>query len=112
VGIIAAGADDIARLERNSGKTRNNFDQGAGPTMRSKPNYLSAVLVTGLAAVAIVVAPVAATATAAPNVRTCVNKGPNTTLCESPGNAEINNQIPVDARPQYPFWIGRGGFRR
>jgi hypothetical protein len=80
--------------------------------MRIRLSYITPLLATGAAAVAIAAAP---TATAAPTAihKTCSSSGSGST-CQSPGNVEVNSSPPAVSFYPYgtmPFLIGGGGYR-
>ena len=72
-------------------------------------NYLTTLLATGAAALAIAGAPVAAAAPTAPGdtsqvQQSCANLGGTQTECQTPGNVQVN-----DAPPQVDYFPYAGG---
>ncbi|MDT5103330.1 MAG: hypothetical protein QOI25_843 [Mycobacterium sp.] len=81
-------------------------------TMRIKLSYMTPLLGTAAAAVAISAAPIAAAADSAPQ-QDCGPTGSGT-VCQWPGNVEINDAPPPVSFYPYggdAFLLGGGGFR-
>ena len=66
-----------------------------------KLRSISTLAAAGAAAGAIAVAPVAS---AAPTGQTCTYVGAQTTQCQSPGNVQINSDLPVTYPFAYPLY--------
>ena len=98
---MGASGKDMAPLEVESENARITAQPKEGDAaMRIQNKYFASLLVSGAAA---------STASAAANPTAfCANLGTASTQCQTAGNVQINDALPAQFQPQYPYLGGLG----